>query len=96
MNEDFLSQISKIKKSGKSYVVVTLVNVLGSAPQEVGARIIVGEEGLIYGTVGGGKVEAKVIETAIDLLKKEEGHLFTQWNLQKELQLIHSKSVVFL
>ena len=85
MNEDFLSQISKIKKSGKSYVVVTLVNVLGSAPQEVGARIIVGEEGLIYGTVGGGKVEAKVIETAIDLLKKEEGHLFAQWNLQTDV-----------
>ena len=49
MNEEFLDKLSRFKKEGIPIVVVTLVNLRGSAPQEVGARIIVGAQGLLFG-----------------------------------------------
>lgn len=85
MNEDFLFQLSKFRESGKSCVVVTLVNILGSAPQELGARIIVGEEGLLFGTIGGGKVEALAIKTAKEQLLSKDDFLSVSWNLQTDV-----------
>ena len=85
MNEDFLVQLSRLKESSTPCVVVTMVSVRGSAPQEVGARIIVGSKGLIFGTVGGGKIEAKTIFSAQELLLTENNHLFVEWNLQTDI-----------
>ena len=85
MNEEFLSQFNKVKEAGKDCVIVTLVSVRGSAPQEVGARIIVGPQGLIFGTVGGGKVETKAIARSIELLGQDQNHEFVQWNLQTDV-----------
>ena len=85
MNEEYLAKLSQVKESGIPCVVVTMVSVKGSAPQEVGARIIVGSSGLIYGTIGGGKVEAKSIQKAAELLTFENNHLFVEWNLQTDV-----------
>ncbi len=85
MNEDFLTELAKLKETGVACVVVTLVNVRGSAPQEIGARIIVGSKGLLYGTVGGGKVETKAIAEAFKLLLSESKHLYVDWNLQTDV-----------
>ena len=49
-------------------IVVVMVHTRGSAPQEVGARITVGPEGLVAGTVGGGKVEQRVIANLVNLV----------------------------
>lgn len=85
MNEDFLSQILELKEKGESAVVVTIVTVLGSAPQEVGAKIIVGKNGLIFGTIGGGKIEAKAISYAQELFFMSEKHQFLEWNLKTDV-----------
>jgi xanthine dehydrogenase accessory factor len=86
MNEKFLTQLSKLKELGTTCVVVTMVNVRGSAPQEVGARIIVGSDGLLFGTVGGGKVETKAISMARELLNDEDRlHHYVDWNLQTDV-----------
>jgi xanthine dehydrogenase accessory factor len=52
--------------AGESAALATVVRVEGSAPREVGAKIIVYADGRIQGTVGGGKMEALVIEEAIE------------------------------
>ncbi|MDO9182281.1 MAG: xanthine dehydrogenase accessory protein XdhC [Bacteriovorax sp.] len=85
MNEDLLAQISKLKENASSFVIVTMVSVRGSAPQEIGARIIVNESGLNFGTIGGGKIEAKAIRVAQELLLKEDIHQFVEWNLQTDV-----------
>lgn len=84
--ESFLHAFEKLKADGLDFVVVTLVNIVGAAPQEMGARMIVSLNGLEYGTVGGGKVEKRSIEEAQRLLSesKSEPH-FAQWNLQKDI-----------
>lgn len=85
MNEEFLNKLSSLREAGAACVVVTMVNVRGSAPQEIGARIIVGGQGLLFGTVGGGKIEAKSILAAQDLLHVDQDHSFAEWNLQKDV-----------
>lgn len=84
--ETFLHAYENLKAAGEDFVVVTLVNIVGAAPQEMGARIIVSSRGLEFGTVGGGKVEKRSIEEAQKLLAdaKSEPH-FTAWNLQKDI-----------
>lgn len=83
--EDFLSALTHLKESTKSFVVITLVKQIGSSPQEVGARAIVSSEGLEYGTVGGGKVENRAIQEAQRMIREKERYLFTDWNLQRDI-----------
>jgi xanthine dehydrogenase accessory factor len=85
MNEDFFNLINQLKDKRKDFIIITMVHARGSAPQEIGAKIIVGENGLLYGTVGGGKVEEKAISLAKSLLKREEKHDFVEWNLQTDV-----------
>jgi xanthine dehydrogenase accessory factor len=87
MNEDLLNHIAKLKENGKNSVLVTIVNAKGSVPQEIGARIIVGEEGLLFGTVGGGKLETRAIAHAQALLQLESAHDFAEWNLQTDVKM---------
>lgn len=68
-------------------VSVTLVDVIGSAPQTVGARMLVTAAGLYAGTVGGGKIEMRCLALAQELLAQSEGPStrYVEWNLQTEI-----------
>jgi len=84
--ENFLDSLQKLKVQGDDLVVVTLVQIVGAAPQELGAKMIVSARGLEYGTVGGGKVEKRSIEEAQALLSSpSEKPVHHQWNLQKDI-----------
>lgn len=48
--------------------MATIVGVKGSAPREVGARMIIHPYGRHLGTVGGGCGEADVIRAGLDVL----------------------------
>lgn len=56
---------------GRCVMSVTITESLGSAPRGAGARMLVGENGRIAGTVGGGPVEYEVQQTAVRLLRKK-------------------------
>jgi xanthine dehydrogenase accessory factor len=85
--EDFLTAFQDLKARRLPFVVVTLVDVLGGAPQNPGARMIVGPKQIYFGTVGGGKVEARSLEKAHELLQQQEApkNFFCEWNLQKDI-----------
>lgn len=85
--EKFLDAMEVVQRSSKSFVVVTLVKQAGSVPQDVGARMIVSQEGLEFGTVGGGKVENKAIEEAQKMIKERTRYHFVDWNLQKDIHM---------
>lgn len=53
-------------------VLATVIQVRGSVPREVGARMLVWGDGQIWGTIGGGAGEAKVIRAAQAVLKSGE------------------------
>ncbi|MCH8318066.1 MAG: XdhC family protein, partial [Bacteroidetes bacterium] len=55
----------------------TVVNTKGSTPRKQGAKMLVMEDGKIFGTIGGGTLEQKVIENAIEVIKKKRAATFT-------------------
>src|SRR5260370_2069261 len=64
------SEALRTLERGQSFALATVVNVRGSTPREVGAKMIVREDGQ-FGTIGGGCGEAEVFRKARVLL--EEG-----------------------
>lgn len=79
-------------------VVITLVDFKGSVPQVLGAKAIISEDGLVQGTVGGGKVEAKAILLAREILKKPESPVcqLVTWNLTLDVGMTCGGVVTFL
>jgi xanthine dehydrogenase accessory factor len=64
------SEAVRTLERGQPFALATVVNVRGSTPREVGAKMIVREDGQ-FGTIGGGCGEAEVFRKARVLL--EEG-----------------------
>lgn len=55
--------------SGKPTVMVTIISSSGSTPRGTGARMLVGEDGRIAGTIGGGTVEYRSMVLATEVIK---------------------------
>lgn len=90
----FYERLNDLLSSGTPFVVVTLVDVVGSAPQECGARMLVAGEGLLYGTIGGGKVESRAIDEARRLLLEQSAPTkFFNWNLSADIGMTCGGSV---
>src|SRR5260370_36223757 len=64
------SEAIRALERGKPFALATVVNVRGSTPREVGAKMIVRDDGQ-FGTIGGGCGEAEGFRKARGLL--EEG-----------------------
>lgn len=65
----FVERLAELSNGGMPFVCVTLVQAVGSTPQDAGSKMLVTAEGLVMGTVGGGKVEHKAIQHAQEMLK---------------------------
>ena len=82
----FLQIALQLEAEQIPYVVVTIVQSKGHIPQNPGAKAIVTAEGLKFGTVGGGKVEARAIAHAQNILtENKSAPQLEHWNLQTEL-----------
>ncbi len=57
--------------------ICTIVEVKGSAPRKVGAKMLVFENGVIEGTIGGGNLEKKVIQNAIKQIRSRIAKLYS-------------------
>lgn len=83
------------------FVSVTVVDAIGSVPNEVGAKMLVTDQGLFYGTVGGGKVETRALSEAKKMLTPENSlkhnnntrSAFASWALDKDLGMTCGGSV---
>ena len=67
-------------------VLVTIIADQGSTPRGTGSQMLVGQDGRILGSIGGGAVEARSEEMALEVLKKKESlcHLFQLHERAKE------------
>lgn len=66
MKSIFTALLNEMEK-GADTVLVTVVAQQGSTPRGTGAQMLVGQTGLITGTIGGGAVERRSIEMARDM-----------------------------
>lgn len=87
--------INELMESGASFVVVTVAGLKGSVPGELGGKAVVTAEGLVAGTLGGGKVEAKAIAEAIAMLAGGPACFIRQWNLQRDVGMTCGGEMTF-
>jgi len=85
--EVFCAKFLEWRKQGLPIVVVTLTGERGHAPQDLGARMVVSQEGILFGTIGGGKIELRCIEEARKMLTDRSAlrHQSFTWNLQRDI-----------
>ncbi|MSO19918.1 MAG: xanthine dehydrogenase [Acidobacteria bacterium] len=80
---DIYQEISRLRKAGVKCALATIVNVRGSIPSYESAKLLVREDGSIFGTVGGGCVEAEVWSVAREVMEEEKPRKLT-FNLNND------------
>ncbi|MEJ1972937.1 MAG: XdhC family protein [Lacunisphaera sp.] len=90
----FYEQLAALEREGAAFVLVVLADALGSTPQDAGAKMLVTPAGVLAGTVGGGKVEAKAIDLATALLAHgDTAPQFVNWTLKGDVGMTCGGSV---
>jgi len=90
----FYEQLVALEREGVGFVLVVLVEALGSTPQDTGAKMLVTAAGLHAGTVGGGKVEAKALALAQEMLAGAAAQpRFAKWTLKTDVGMTCGGSV---
>lgn len=89
--------VHELLRSGTPLAVVTMVDMRGSAPQIQGAKAVITADGIVEGTVGGGKVEARAITHAMEMLRTADGRSceLVTWNLQTDIGMTCGGEVKF-
>ena len=73
--KDILAEIDQWQEAGKRVALATVVQVYGSAPRPLGAKLAVSEEGEMAGSVSGGCVESATVQEALEVLSTGEPRL---------------------
>ncbi|MBU0971806.1 MAG: XdhC family protein [Proteobacteria bacterium] len=66
--ESLTQDILTLLNQGTPFALATIITHKGSTPRTSGSKMVVLGDGRLYGTIGGGLVEARVIETCLDLM----------------------------
>jgi xanthine dehydrogenase accessory factor len=76
---------------GEDLILATIIDENGSSPRSAGARMLVGKGGRLHGTIGGGAVEFKALELALELLEQRKSRRKTyrlRHNDQEDLGML--------
>lgn len=93
-HDSIYEELTALERDGIPCVLVTLVEALGSTPQDAGAKMIVVADGLHGGTVGGGRIEALAIAEAQKLLAEGAASpQFVNWSLKGDVGMTCGGSV---
>jgi xanthine dehydrogenase accessory factor len=82
-----LQEANRLAQAGVPFCIVTVVDARGSIPQEIGAKAIVDCNGLVYGTIGGGRIEARGLDKIRHLLAPDSSQrlLLERVNLNRDI-----------
>jgi xanthine dehydrogenase accessory factor len=69
-SQDWIEALGALRDQGRPCALVVVTATKGSAPRESGARMVVAEGRLAWGTIGGGNLEKLAIEHASALLAR--------------------------
>jgi xanthine dehydrogenase accessory factor len=77
----------RLHNDGVPFCTVTVADARGSIPQEIGAKALMDRDGLICGTIGGGRVEARGCAKVRELLAPDSKQrtLLERINLHKDV-----------
>lgn len=81
--KDIYTEIANALEAKEQLALATIINRVGSAPREAGAKYLVKKDGTPIGSIGGGCVEADVWQEARKTMEKGEGKVL-HFNLTSE------------
>ncbi|MBF0298506.1 MAG: xanthine dehydrogenase accessory protein XdhC [Oligoflexia bacterium] len=88
---NWILKAQELLTQNRKFAIVTVTNINGSAPREIGAKMIVLTEKEFFGTIGGGALEKEVIGKVIKMLEEESDETQGVQEIQgvQEVQGIH-------
>ncbi len=69
--KELFQTIEALLEKNQAVVLVTITASTGSTPRRAGSKMLVGWEGRLWGSIGGGAVEYRAMEVARELLEKK-------------------------
>jgi xanthine dehydrogenase accessory factor len=75
--KDIMPDVEKWRAQGEQVAIATVTTVIGSAPRQPGAKLVVSERGSVSGSVSGGCVEPAVITAAEEVIKTGKPQMLT-------------------
>lgn len=69
---DWIAALAALREARTPCALVTVTAVVGSAPRDPGTRMLLTEDRLVFGTIGGGRLEHVAMERARNLLVRGE------------------------
>lgn len=76
MSWDWVGKLEDLRESGRPAALVTVVRCTGSAPAVPGAKMIVLDDGVFHGTIGGGHLEQLVLADAQKCIIERHNGMF--------------------
>ncbi len=67
-NKLLLSVLLEAQELGEPVVLATVIKARGSVPRQSGAKMLIYGDGRISGTIGGGEMEARIVQEALSCL----------------------------
>lgn len=67
---EIYEELLRLKREERASALATIVQCAGSAPQKEGSKMLVRDDGTIAGTLGGGCIEAEVIQEALMTIRE--------------------------
>lgn len=83
--QPILGEADRLLAKGEPFVLATVVNTKGSTPQKPGAKLLVRADGTMFGTLGGGCVEADVLTEARIILEQEGSPQLRRFVLNEDI-----------
>ena len=74
---DVLSSLANLSRDGTAGALCTIIKTKGSTPRKEGSKMLVYPDGRIVGSVGGGEVEGRVIQEAINALETGQSKIIS-------------------
>ena len=73
--KDLYQEIVRLRAEGRPAALATIISRVGSVPRKDTAKMLIAADGTSVGSVGGGKVEAAVLETAQRVIETRHAEL---------------------
>jgi len=78
MAADVFAAALRALEAGRGVAIATVIGAHGSTPRHLGARMAVADDGELWGTIGGGKIEQVAVEAAIEVANGGEPRVVRQ------------------
>lgn len=94
---DVLQETARLESARIPHVLITVAGVQGSTPQDLSAKMLVGADGRLAGTIGGGKLEAAALRYAAEILSsRTDVTELVEWDLKTDIGMTCGGRVTLL